>query len=146
MEAAYTPRGKEAGAALVCLAEKGCANAKSEKVLSISLQVRDVGSLLLRVNLACLQRNSKFIQFLFYFSALSLTSLRRVARYPCHQPLIWFMAVELSRSEGSMDPPFAPVSPLPSSCSPLESWNHRWGAKRPKLVGRPCRQPVFSRI
>ena len=37
------------------------------KVLSIflSLQVRDVGSLLLRANLACLQRDSKFIQFLF---------------------------------------------------------------------------------
>lgn len=37
------------------------------KVLSIflSLQVRDVGSLLLRANLACLQRNWKFIQFLF---------------------------------------------------------------------------------
>ena len=139
MEAAYTPGWKEAGAALVCLAEKGCANAKSEKFCQFfchfrceMLVVYCSGPTLLVSNVT---RNLS--NFCFW-----------VARYPCHQPLIWFMAVGLSRSEGSMDPPkmlrWNTAAKQLFSVGVVEAPVGR--KKTPSLLGRPCQQPVFSRI
>ena len=163
MEAAYTSGGKEAGAALLCLAEKGCANAKSEKFCQFfchfrceMLVVYCSGPTLPVSNVS--RNSSNFCFFFFFFGGLSLT---RVARYPCHQPLIWFMAVELSRSEGE--------NQIHSTCtrttierievpwtSPLLRFHHAakqlfsgvtGGAQKVQsLRGRPCLFSLFSSI